>query len=142
MIKFFQREEEERMIFAIREAELKTSGEIRVHLEDNCKGEILQEARRVFKKLGMHRTKARNGVLIFLAPDRKAFAIIGDQGIHELVGDAFWQEERDLMQSFFQQGDFTEGICQAIEKVGEKLKQYFPYEEDDKNELSDEISYN
>lgn len=142
MIKFFQREEEERIILAIREAELKTSGEVRVHLEDNCKGEILQEAARVFKKLGMHRTKARNGVLIFLAPDRKAFAILGDQGIHELVGDAFWQDERNLMQSLFQQGEFVEGICQAIEKVGEKLKQYFPYEEDDENELSDEISYN
>jgi uncharacterized membrane protein len=141
MIAFFKPEEEEMIVDAILKAERHTSGEIRVHLEDNFKGEVLREAEKVFLKLGMHKTAARNGVLIFLAPEDKAFAIIGDKGINEVVPENFWQEERDLMQSFFRQGKFCEGICAAIEKVGEKLKDYFPYLAGDENELPDDISY-
>lgn len=141
MLQFFTKEQEESIIAAIQSAELNTSGEIRVHLEKTAKGDIVKEARQTFAKLKMHKTKARNGVLIFLVPARKEFAIIGDEGIHELVGEDFWQAERNLMQVHFRQGAFAEGICQVIEQVGEKLKAYFPYQSDDKNELPDEISY-
>ena len=125
MIPFFNPEEEERIVKAILLAERHTSGEIRVHLEADCKGDIVKMASKTFKRLGMHKTQARNGVLIFLAPERKAFAIIGDKGINEVVPDNFWEAERDLMTSHFKVGAFADGICAAIEKVGEKLKVIF-----------------
>ncbi|MCB9288860.1 MAG: TPM domain-containing protein [Lewinellaceae bacterium] len=141
MLKFFKPEEEEQIIRAIRAAELNTSGEIRVHLEANCKGEIMEEAQKVFRRLKMNRTEARNGVLIMLAPERKEFAILGDEGIDKVVPENFWREERNIMQEHFRRGAFTDGICRAIEQVGEKLKAYFPYQKDDINELPDDISY-
>lgn len=141
MLAFFNKEDEARIIAAIQEAECNTSGEIRVHLEKKLEKDAVTEARHTFAKLEMHKTKARNGVLIFIAPEHHQFAIIGDQGIHEQVGDDFWQAERDLMQQHFREGAFAEGLCKAIEQVGDKLKAYFPYQSDDKNELSDEISY-
>lgn len=142
MIDFFKKEEETRIVEAIREAERNTSGEIRVHLDDDCKGPIMEEAIRTFGRLKMHRTEARNGVLIFLATERHEFAIIGDEGIDRVTGEDFWREERDLMQAYFRRGAFCEGLCLAIGQVGEKLKTYFPYQSDDINELPDEISYN
>lgn len=141
MLKFFDPEEEQKIIAAIKAAELNTSGEIRVHLEANCKGEIMEETRKVFHRLQMHKTEARNGVLILLAPERKEFAILGDEGINKMVPENFWQEERNLMQEHFRHGAFAEGICLAIGQVGEKLKAYFPYQQDDTNELPDDISY-
>jgi uncharacterized membrane protein len=133
MTGFFKPEEEERIVESILTAERHTSGEIRVHLEDNCEGDIIAEAQKTFMRLGMHKTAARNGVLIFLAPERKSFAIIGDKGINEVVPENFWAEERDLMGSHFMKGDFAGGICAAIGQVGEKLKAYFPYiDKDDK----------
>lgn len=141
MVNFFQKEEEEQIIAAIQEAESNTSGEIRVHLEDNCKGEIMKAALRTFRKLKMHKTAARNGVLIFLAPERKEFAILGDEGINTVVPNDFWAEERDLMQSHFKKGAFSAGICAVILQIGEKLKAHFPVQADDVNELPDDISY-
>lgn len=141
MIKFFSPEDEQRIVEAIQQAERNTSGEIRVHLEAACKGEMLEEAAKTFHRLGMHRTEARNAVLIFLAPERKEFAIFGDQGINEVVPADFWQEERNLMQEHFRRGAFAEGICAAVEQVGEKLQAFFPYQQDDANELPDDISY-
>lgn len=141
MIPFFSTEQETAVIEAIRAAERQTSGEIRVHIEKNCRGEVLDEAVRVFRKLSMHATAARNGVLIFIAPERREFAIIGDEGINNVVSEGFWNEERDLMLAHFREGQFGEGVCAAIEKVGEKLKAHFPVEADDENELPDEISY-
>lgn len=141
MIAFFQQEEENRIIEAIRRAEGQTSGEIRVHLEANAQGDILTAASRTFQQLGMHQTQARNGVLIFLAPDRREFAIVGDRGINEKVDENFWQAERDLMQRHFREGDFAGGLCKVIDQIGEKLRAFFPYQDDDENELSDEISY-
>lgn len=142
MLKFFNPEEEERIIETIRLAEDKTTGEIRVHLEDNLKREAVKQAVLVFRKLKMHKTKARNGVLILLAPEQKQFAIIGDEGINEVVPKDFWAEERNLMQEYFRKGAFCEGLCKAIEQVGEKLKVHFPGEPGNENELPDEISYN
>lgn len=141
MLKFFKPEEEEQIIEAIRSAEQNTSGEIRVHLEADCEGDIMEETRKVFRRLGMDKTEARNGVLILLAPERREFAILGDEGINKVVPENFWQEERDLMQEHFRNGAFAEGICKAVERAGEKLKAYFPYQQDDTNELPDDISY-
>lgn len=141
MIHFFSKEEEESIISAIRKAELNTSGEIRVHLEDKLKGPVMDLAVRVFKRLGMHKTKARNGVLILIAPNDRQFAIIGDKGIDGVVPENFWDEEKSLMQEHFKRGAFCEGVCTVISQVGEKLKSNFPYQDDDKNELPDEISY-
>jgi uncharacterized membrane protein len=141
MIKFFKPEEETLIIAAIRRAEMQTSGEIRVHLEENPRKEALEEAKRTFFRLGMDKTKDRNGVLILLAPEQKQFAIIGDEGIDKVVEGDFWESERDLLQGYFKKGAFCAGIVAAVDLIGEKLKAYFPYEGDDKNELSDDISY-
>lgn len=141
MIKFFKPEEEALIIAAIRRAEMATSGEIRVHLEDNPKKEALAEAKRIFQKLGMHKTQDRNGVLILLAPEQKQFAIIGDEGIDKVVEGDFWESERDLLQDHFRRGAFCAGIVAAVDLIGERLKAYFPRQEDDRNELSDDISY-
>ena len=141
MIKFFKPEEEERIISAIQSAEKNTSGEIRVHLEDNSKGDIMEEAIQTFARLNMDKTEARNGVLIFLAPERKRFAIIGDEGINRLVPDNFWEEEKKVMMQHFRAQQFCEGICKAIQLVGDRLKTHFPYQKGDINELPDDISY-
>jgi uncharacterized membrane protein len=141
MLQFFTKQDEARIIEAIQNAEQNTSGEVRVHLEKKMTEDVLIEAQKVFTKLGMHETADHNGVLIFIAPEHRKFAIIGDEGINQLVGEDFWKEERDLMQEHFKQGAYTDGICKAIEQVGEKLKAHFPYQTDDKNELSDDISY-
>ncbi len=141
MIQFFSKEEGDQIIAAIRRAERCSSGEIRVHLEANCKGEIVEAAKRTFKVLKMHRTQARNGVLFFLAPERKEFAIIGDDGIDQVVPDDFWNDVRDILQTHFRQKNYIKGLVSSIDKVGEKLKDFFPYDTDDENELPDEISY-
>ncbi|MCI4649006.1 TPM domain-containing protein [Phaeodactylibacter sp.] len=141
MIRFFQPEEEDRIIDAIQEAELNTSGEIRVHLEDNLKGDVLQAAQKTFLKLEMHKTEARNGVLIFIAPEQRKLAILGDKGINEKVPKDFWSEERDIMLAHFKCGNYADGVCAAVQQVGAKLKDFFPYQSDDENELPDDISY-
>ncbi len=141
MIEFFSKDEENRIIQTIREAEKKTSGEIRVHLERNYEGSLLGSASRIFYMLGMEQTKNRNGVLIFIVPDKKEFAIFGDRGINEKVPANFWEEVRNAMQSHFWKAMFAEGVCQGVRLAGEKLKEHFPGTKDDKNELPDEISY-
>jgi uncharacterized membrane protein len=98
-------------------------------------------AKRIFKQLGMNKTADRNGVLILLEVDRREFAIIGDEGIDKFVPADFWESERDLMQSHFRKGEFARGIELVIGQIGEKLKKFFPYQEDDVNELPDTISY-
>ena len=141
MIDFFSKEEEGRIIDAIKAAEDHTSGEIRVHLDSNLKRPILDEAVVVFKRLKMDRTALRNGVLIMLIPEKREFCIIGDEGIDALVPDDFWDEERDIMASHFKEGRFADGLVEAIGQVGIKLKEHFPVADDDVNELSDEISF-
>ncbi len=141
MIDFFKKEEEERIIAAIEEAERRTSGEIRVHLTKRYWGKILSAAARRFHKLKMDKTEQRNGVLLFIVPSRKEFAILGDKGINEKVPENFWKDVRDLMEQYFREEKYEEGVCQGIHLIGEKLKAYFPWQEDDKNELPDDISY-
>ena len=142
MVRFFNREEEATIVAAIQAAELATSGEIRVHVEVGARKPALEVATRTFRELGMEKTQDRNGVLILLAVDRREFAILGDEGINKVVPEDFWDTERDLMQQHFKRGEFATGIEKAIEQIGTKLKQYFPYQSDDVNELPDAISYN
>ncbi|NJB87337.1 putative membrane protein [Lewinella marina] len=142
MVRFFNKDEEDRIVAAIREAETATSGEIRVHVEVGARKPALEVAKRLFGELGMDQTQDRNAVLILLAVDRREFAIVGDEGINRVVPRDFWDEERDLMQQHFRRGDFATGIELAVQQIGRNLKEYFPYQSDDVNELPDEISYN
>ncbi len=129
------------VVQAIREAENMTSGEIRVHIASHCKGNVLDRAADVFARLKMHKTELRNGTLIYIAPEDKQLAIIGDAGINAVVKENFWDEAVDIMRSYFKQDKIVEGLCKGIEEVGILLKQYFPAKENDVNELSDEISF-
>jgi uncharacterized membrane protein len=142
MVDFFKKHEEERIIFAIQEAECETSGEIRVHLEQQT-GEtpILDAAVKAFFRLKMDKTEKRNGVLFFIVPSEHNFAVIGDKGINEAVPPNFWDGVRDILTTDFSRQAYADGLCKGIELVGKKLKEYFPYQTHDKNELSDEISY-
>ncbi len=140
--KFFTKEERERILAEIRQAEDKTSGEIRVHLDNHLEGDALAKAKQLLQQLGMTKTKYRNGVLIYLNPQHKRFAIIGDEGIHKVAPPNFWEDIKEEMQKFFRAGKFCDGVCWGIRQVGEKLKTYFPIERDDQNELSDDISEN
>ena len=130
-----------RLIKAIQLAESKTSGEIRVHIEKTCKGDALEECKKHFTKLNMHQTKDRNGILFFLAINSKSFAVWGDEGIHQKVSDEFWKSISDCAIGHFKQNDYVTGIEKAVELCGEKLQFHFPLESDDKNELSNTISY-
>lgn len=138
---FFTPAQQEEIIRAIAEAEHATSGEIRVHIETSCKGDVLDETAWLFKKLEMHKTADRNGVLIYLAVKERKFAIIGDTGINSVVDPGFWDSIRDHMKQRFSEGLFTEGLSEGILMTGEKLKEHFPYAKDDVNELPDTISF-
>lgn len=133
--------DEARLIKAIQLAELKTSGEIRVHIEKICPGDVIEACKKKFEELKMHETKDRNAILFFLAVDSKAFAVWGDEGIHQKVSDEFWKSITDCAIHYFKQNDLMTGLEKSVEMCGEKLKLHFPIETDDKNELSNEISY-
>ena len=138
---FFSGKEKKQILAAVREAEKNTSGEIRVHLEYRSRGPVFGHAQKVFRRIGMTKTDQRNGVLIFLATKDKKFAILGDVGINEKVPEGFWNDVVQIMQEHFKQNNFAEGISEAVLRVGEKLKAYFPHQANDKNELPDTISY-
>ncbi|ARN71461.1 hypothetical protein BST91_07315 [Nonlabens tegetincola] len=136
---FLTAQEEKEIIAAIRRAENKTSGEIRVHLESTCENAI-SRAQEVFHLLKMDNTKEENGVLIYLAVDSHKFSIIGDKGIDNKVPSNFWDQIKDVMASRFRESEFSTGIIKGIDIIGKELAQYFPWDVDDTNELSDEIS--
>lgn len=138
---FFTPEQQEAIVRAIAEAEHATSGEIRVHVETSCKVNVLDEAVWLFKKVGMHKTADRNGVLIYLALKERNFAIIGDSGINAAVPAGFWDSIRDHIQQRFSEGLFTEGLAEGVKMAGEKLREHFPRLKDDVNELPDAISF-
>lgn len=140
--KFFTTEQQHEIVEAIRQAEANTSGEIRVHIENHCRGDIMDRSAMVFNILKMNETAERNGVLIYLAIKDKKFSIIGDEGINKMVEHDFWNDVKDMMAGHFRSGNFTEGIIQGVLRVGEKLKTFFPHKSDDINELSDDISFN
>lgn len=138
---FFSPSHRELLQKKIEEAERETSGEIRVHIENHCKGEVFERGVELFHKLHMHETAQRNGVLFYLAVKDRKFAIIGDKGIDQKVPSGFWDSIKDEMSGKFKEGRFTEGLADAIIKAGKQLKSHFPYHSEDKNELSDEISF-
>jgi uncharacterized membrane protein len=138
---FFSNEQQVQILASVKEAELATSGEVRVHIESSCKEDVLDRAAWVFKKLGMHKTAERNGVLFYLAVSDRKFAIIGDAGINAKVPEGFWDEIRALLQKNFREGKFTEGLSEGIILAGKQLKSHFPHKLDDVNELPDEISF-
>ena len=140
-ITILDREEDQRVVEAIRQAERNTSGEIKVHIENRCKGDVEQRSLFIFEKLKLNETQLRNGVLIYLAVKDHKFAILGDKGINDVVEDNFWNDLKDLMLNQFKEGRFAEGLEQGIMRCGEKLKAYFPYQSDDINEIPDDISY-
>lgn len=139
---FFTNQQQEDIRQAIMNAELDTSGEIRVHIENTCTGDALDRALAVFSKLGMEKTASHNGVLIYLAVKNRKFAIIGDTAIHAFVTESFWDSVRNKMMDHFRENYFTEGLVEAIAETGKQLKIHFPYQTDDVNELSDDISFN
>lgn len=140
-ITILNHEEDRRVVEAIKQAELNTSGEIKVHIENRCRGDVEQRSLVVFNKLKLNETRLRNGVLIYLAVKDHKFAILGDKGINNVVDDGFWNDVKDLMLSHFREGRFADGLEQGIMRCGEKLKAFFPYQSDDINEIPDEISY-
>ncbi len=138
---FFTSEEKEAIVKAISEAEAMTSGEIRLHVEPHCKNEnVLDRAVEVFYKLKMDTTAQQNGVLIYLAYKDHQFAILGDKGINHVVPANFWDSIKEVMREHFLKGEFFQGVVFAIKETGFHLKQYFPLQHNDKNELSNEIS--
>jgi uncharacterized membrane protein len=138
---FFTKEQQAQILASVREAEKETSGEIRVHVETSFEGDVLDRAAWVFKKLGMHKTTERNGVLFYLAVGNRKFAIIGDAGINSKVPAGFWDEISNLLMKRFKENKFTEGLSEGIILAGKQLKTHFPCRKDDVNELSDEISF-
>ena len=134
-------EEDRRIVEAIKQAELNTSGEIKVHIENHCRGKVEERSLFIFNRLKMNDTQQHNGVLIYLAVRDHKFAILGDEGINNVVKPDFWTDIRDLMATAFRESRFADGLEQGIMRCGEKLKTYFPYQTDDINEIPDEISY-
>lgn len=138
---FFTEEQKALIKAAIEKAEHKTTGEIRLHIEHDCKGDAVQRAVAVFHRLHMNKTKYRNGVLFYLALNHKKFAVVGDEAIHQKVSDEFWEKVKNHIVVRFKEGMFTEGLCEGIEMAGEMLEIHFPHTIDKKNELPDEISF-
>jgi len=137
---FLTKQEEQEIVNAIRQAEKNTSGEIRVHLEYASNHNHFNRATEVFHQLKMDTTKERNGVLIYIAVHDKKFVIYGDEGIDKVVSKDFWETTKSIMEKYFKQGKFKQGIVEGILKAGEELKTHFPWQTDDVDELSNEIS--
>ena len=137
---FLSEEEEAEVVDAIRRAEKKTSGEIRVHIEKTSNGEIWDRAMEVFHLLKMDNTKEDNGVLLYVAIDDRKFIIYGDKGINAVVPKDFWETTKDAIASEFKKGNFKQGLIDGILRAGHELQAHFPWEEGDTNELSDKIS--
>ena len=137
---FLSKAEEQEIVQAIVEAEKNTSGEIRVHIEEHTEKSPLERAQEVFFELKMDETQDRNGVLFYVCVSDKKFAILGDKGINEAVESDFWDCTKDTVIANFKEGKFKKGLVEGILRAGERLKKNFPYQSDDTNELSNEIS--
>jgi len=139
--KLIQKIDRERLQEAILRAERLTSGEICVSVARLFWGSIEKAADKAFVRMGMTRTRDRNGVLFFVVPARRKFVVLGDGGIHEKVGQEFWDRVVAVVSEKFKTGDFTEGLVRGIEEVGEQLATHFPHQPNDQNELSDEVDF-
>jgi uncharacterized membrane protein len=131
----------EEILAAIREAEQKTSGEIRVFVSHKRIADPIEAAQAAFVKMGMTKTGERNAVLIFVAPKTHKFAVVGDEGIHKRCGAEFWRAMAAEMSGSFKKSEFTQGIVHGVRKAGELLAQHFPRRPDDRNELPDRVAH-
>lgn len=138
---FLTDKQEQKIIKAIAEAENRTSGEVRVHIEHKCKRDPLERAAKIFHELGMDETELQNGVLIYIATEDHKAAVYAGKGILKQVEDGFWDGVLNIILNHFKKEEYEAGLVEAIKKVGFKLKELFPSRQDDINELSDEISY-
>lgn len=138
---YFTSEQQANVVEAIEKAELNTSGEIRVHIDLTCKGDVMDRAAKTFAMLKMHKTKLRNGVLIYLSIQDRKFAILGDAGINTRVPEGFWETTKQAMLDKFKENELTDGLVTGITMAGEQLRKFFPYRNDDTNELNNEISF-
>lgn len=134
--------EEQAVVDAITAAEKRTSGEIRIHVENRCKGDVVERAKRVFADLNMYKTKDRNAVLIYIALLDHKLVVWGDEGIHSKVGQQFWDEEVRTVIQAFKEKKFAQGLVNLIQAIGEKLATLFPFEKNDVDELDNSISKN
>lgn len=138
----FGKEEQQLIVSAIQKAENRTSGEIKVHIEEHCPdADVMERAKTVFGELGLHTTQDKNGVLLYLAYVDRKFAVLGDKGIYEKVPADFWESTKEKLRAHFKKNEFTEGLCEGIEEAGHQLKKFFPYQSDDINELPDDVSF-
>ena len=140
---FFTEADEQKIVQAIREAEVRTSGEVRVFIESRCRWvDPLDRAAELFFRLEMDETDDRNGVLVYVAIKDRQLAVFGDENIHKKVGTDYWNQEVQKMLQSFNKQDYSEGIRQCVIDIGEALHQHFPYDQDtDKNELPDDIVF-
>ncbi len=138
---FFNAEQQQEIIAAIQLAEKNTSGEIRLHIDTSRPKDVFQRAFEVFDELEMNKTELKNGVLFYLSLESREFAVIGDQGINELVSENFWNDVMELVISHFKKGEFVLGLMGGIKLCGFKLKEHFPHQREDINELTDELSF-
>ena len=132
--------DDSQVLAAIEAAEAKSSGEVRVFVSNERIEDVLPAARAEFDALGMAKTQKRNGVMLYFAPKTQQFAVIGDQGIHEKCGQAFWDDIRATMTERLKAGHFTEAVVTAVQTVGAALAQHFPREPGDINELPNQIA--
>ena len=138
---FFDKVQKKKIEDSIAQAELNTSGEIRVHIANECKGDVLDCAATMFARMKMHKTKLRNGVLFYLSVNDRQFAIIGDAGINGVVPKDFWNDIKEHLLKNFREHKFAEGLCEGIQMAGEHLRLHFPHKEGDKNELSNKVNF-
>ena len=137
----FNEERQELLEQAIARAEKMTSGEIRLHIEDHCKEDVLDHATFIFDELQMEKTRERNGVLIYLAYLDHKFAILGDVGINQKVPENFWEDIKENAIAHFSKGDFMTGLLETIHQSGKSLSAHFPLADDDTDELDNTISF-
>lgn len=138
---FLSPEQEEKIIDAIKRSEKLTSGEIKVHIEKKCNGDAYKKAVEVFNRLKLYKTEKRNAVLIYVASDSHKFAVIGDVGVNKMVNTEFWNEVVNSMLVHFKENNPAEAIIKGIEKTGQLLAEYFPYQKEDLNEIDNNISF-
>lgn len=138
---FFNKQEEQVIIDAIVKAELKTSGEIRVHIENFCFGNGLKRAKVIFKKLKMQNTKERNGVLFYIAARSRKVAVLGDEGIYQKLGATFWEKTVNNLINQFKENKKADALANSIIECGSQLSSFFPRSSNDADELSNTISY-
>jgi len=139
----FSAEEKALVEAAIAAAEHRTSGEVRVFVESKCRFmDAIDRAQELFSELGMHQTQQRNAVLVYVAVIDRQLAVYGDQGVHEKVGDTFWNDSVKTMLSHFNRDNYAQGIATVVQEIGEELREHFPYDAaNDRNELPDDIVF-